>query len=304
MPGRRPKLRRIVLVVLAGLAACYLFFTLLASRATDHPYFTAGRPPPLVIAHQGGDGLWPSNTLYAFERAAAMGVDVLELDIHATADGVLVAMHDETVDRTTNGTGAITALSWADLRGLDAGYRWSPDGGQSYPYRGRDITVPSLEELFQAFPDYPLNIEIKQAEPSIAAPFCDLIREYDAAGRILVGSFSQSALDEFQRTCPEVATGGSERDVRALFFLSKALSAGLISPDYVAVQVPEESGGLTVLTPGFIRAAHGRNLQVHAWTINEPADMSRLLDLGVDGIITDYPDRLLALLGRPAPVAH
>jgi glycerophosphoryl diester phosphodiesterase len=303
MPRGRAKLRRILLIAVAGLAAGYLFFTLLASRAPDHPYFTAGPPPPLVIAHQGGDGLWPSNTRYAFERAAAMGVDVLELDIHATADGVLVAMHDETVDRTTNGTGAIKALNWADIRALDAGYHWSPDGGQSYPYRGRDITVPSLEEVFQAFPDYALNIEIKQAEPSIAAPFCDLIHEYDMAGRVLVPSFSQAALDEFQQTCPELATAGSEQDVRALFFLSKALSAGLISPDYQAVQVPEQSGGLTVLTPGFIRAAHGRNVQVHAWTINEAADMVRLLELGVDGIITDYPDRLLALLGRPAPVA-
>ena len=264
----------------------------------SHPFFAQFERYPLVMAHQGGDGLWPDNTLYAFERAVDLGVDVLEMDVHSTADDVLVVIHDSTVDRTTDGSGAVHDFTLVELKSLDAAYDWTPDDGQTYPYRGQGITVPALDELFVAFPGMPMNIEIKQAEPSIAAPLCQLIREHDMADKVLVVSFHEEATQEFRGDCPEVVTGAGQNEVIALFALSKLFAEGAYSPAAEAVQVPEYRSGLHVITPRFVDAAHHRGLQVHAWTINDEADMRRLIDLGVDAIITDYPDRLLAVLRR------
>jgi glycerophosphoryl diester phosphodiesterase len=250
------------------------------------------------MAHQGGDGLWPSNTMYAFEHAATLGVDVLEMDVHSTADDVLVVIHDSTVDRTTDGSGAVHGLTLAELQSLDAGYRWTPDEGKTWPYRGQGISIPALEEVFAAFPGMPMNIEIKQAEPSIAAPLCRLIRESDMADRVLVVSFHKESTKEFRDVCPEVVTGTTQNEVITLFALSRLFLEGAYSPAAGAMQVPEYRSGLHVLAPRLVDAAHRRGLEVHAWTINEEEDMRRLIDLGVDGIITDYPDRLLEVLGR------
>jgi glycerophosphoryl diester phosphodiesterase len=284
------------LVVVLG--ASLIAATLLASRVALHPYFAQFEHTPLVMAHQGGNGLWPDNTLYAFERAAALGVDVLEMDIHSTADGVLVVMHDSTVDRTTDGSGAILDMTLAEFQALDAAYNWTGDEGQTYPYRDQGITAPALVEVFEAFPEMAMNIEIKQAAPSIAAPLCQLIRDHEMEERVLVVSFHQQAIEEFRQACPEVATGTGQNEVIALFAFSKVFLEGVHTPAAEALQVPEYRSGLHVITPRFVDAAHHRNLQVHAWTINQVEDMQRMLDLGVDGIITDYPDQLLELLGR------
>jgi glycerophosphoryl diester phosphodiesterase len=300
----RSKLLRILLGLVVLLAAVYAALALSARPAPDHAFLARFEAHPLVMAHQGGNGLWPDNTLYAFEQAVALGVDVLEMDIHSTADGVLVVIHDSTVDRTTDGSGAVHDFTFAELQTLDAAYHWTPDdargsgAGEDFPYRKQGITVPALEEVFVAFPEMPMNIEIKQAEPSIAAPLCQLIRDHGMADQVLVVSFHEEATREFRDTCPEVVTGTTENEVIALFALSKPFLEAVYSPAAGAVQVPEYRSGLHVITPRFIDAAHKRGLQVHAWTINDEADMRRLTDLGVDGIITDYPDRLLQLLGR------
>jgi glycerophosphoryl diester phosphodiesterase len=294
----RSRLLKILLGLVSLLIVVYAVLALLARPAAEHPFFAQFEHYPLVMAHQGGNGLWPDNTQYAFERAVALGVDVLEMDIHSTADGVLVVIHDSTVDRTTDGAGPVHDLTLAEIKSLDAGYHWTSDDGQTYPYRGQGVTVPTLEELFVAFPTMPMNIEIKQAEPPIAAPLCRLIRETGRVDKVLVASFHDEAIAEFRRECPEVATSTGQNEVIALFVLSKVLLEGAYGPDAEAVQVPEYRSGLHVITPRFVDAAHHRNLQVHAWTINETEDMQRMLDLGVDGIITDYPDRLMDLLGR------
>lgn len=294
----RSKLLKIVIGLLVLLASTYVVLALLARPAPEHPFFAQFEHHPLVMAHQGGSGLWPDNTLYAFEYAVALGVDVLEMDIHSTADGVLVVIHDSTVDRTTDGSGAVHDLTLAELKTLDAAYRWTPDGGQTFPYRGQGITVPTLEELFAAFPGMPMNIEIKQAEPSIAAPLCRLIRENGMSERVLVVSFHDQATEEFRDACPEVVTGTTEGEVIALFVLSRPFLEGVYSPAAGAVQVPEYRSGIHVLAPRLVDAAHRRGLEVHAWTINEEGDMRRLVDLGVDGVITDRPDLLLEVLGR------
>ena len=138
--------------------------------AGDHSYFAQDEGRPLVMAHRGGAGLWPENTMFAFERAAEMGADVIETEIHSTADNNLVLIHDKTVDRTTNGTGPVNSFTLAELKELDAGYKWTTDGGRTFPFRGKGITVPTLEEVFTGLPNIPINIDIKQIAPSLAAP--------------------------------------------------------------------------------------------------------------------------------------
>ena len=284
--------------VLVGLNLIYLALVLLAQPAGEHPFFTQFVRNPLVMAHRGGGGLWPENTLYAFERAVALGVDVLEMDVHSTADGELVVIHDSTVDRTTDGTGTVQDLTLAEVRALDAAYRWSSDDGTTYPYRGQGITVPALEEVFATFPTQAMNVEIKQIEPSITAPLCRMIRDYGMEDKILVASFHAEVIEAFREECPEVATSASESEVIVLFVLSNTFLGAAYSTTAQSAQVPEHRSGLHVLTPSLVDTSHKRNLQVHAWTINEVDDMHRLLDLGVDGIITDYPGRLLELLDR------
>jgi glycerophosphoryl diester phosphodiesterase len=252
----------------------------------------------LVIAHQGGELLRPSNTLEAYRHAVELGVDVLEMDLHGTADGVLVLSHDETVDRLTDGAGLIREMTWAELQALDAGYRWSDDDGQTFPYRGQGIKIPSLEEVLTAFPGVPLNIEIKQQEPPIVEPFCALIHQYGREDDVLVASFHPAVMEQFRLACPGVATSGTEQEIRPFYILNRLRIDAIYPPAADAFQVPEYSGNLHVVTGAFVRGAHRHNIDVHVWTVNETADMERLLALGVDGIITDRPDRLLALLGR------
>ena len=290
------KLGKFLLGLVALLVAIYAVLALLAKPIPDHPFFD--QDGVLVMAHRGGRGLWPENTLYAFERAVELGVDVLEMDIHSTQDGVLVVMHDRTVDRTTNGSGPIQDLTLAELEELDAGYHWSDDDGQSFPFRGQGITVPTVAQVFAAFPDMPMNIEIKQSQPSIAASFCQMIRDYGMTERVLVASFNTDTIKEFRRACPKVVTTAGEDEVRLLFGLNVVFLGAIYSPPTKALQVPEYSGDLRVVTQRFVNTAHKRNMQVHVWTVNDTGDMQRFLDLNVDGIITDYPDQLLTLLGR------
>ena len=305
MPGRRVKyFGAFAASAVLALVALYGYLARSARPAASHPYFARaeeGRPrSPLVIAHRGGAGLWPENTLHAFERAAGLGVDVLELDVRRTADDELVVIHDATVERTTDGRGAVSSLKLSEIKRLDAGFRWTTDGGQSFPLRGRGVTVPTLREVFAAFPRMRYNIEPKQEDASAVAPLCRLIRETGMTQRVLVASFGSGVLEAFRRECPEVATSASAAEASKFLTLSRTGLENTFSPAAKALQVPEYAGGVRVLTRDFVEAAHARNLQVHAWTINDAEAMERLLGVGVDGIMTDYPDRLLKVLGRDA----
>ncbi|MCA9913430.1 MAG: glycerophosphodiester phosphodiesterase [Anaerolineae bacterium] len=284
--------------------AVYVFFVLAVPPMPEHPFFARGENDTvLVIAHQGGDGLRPSNTMASFEHAMELGVDVLEMDIHSTSDGVLVTIHDDTVDRTTDGTGRVQDMTFEELQQLDAGYNWptlqeAQAEIEGHPYRGEGITIPSLEEIFQAFPDMRMNIEIKQELPSIVQPFCDLLREYEMTDQVLVASFHESTMQEFRAACPEVPTSGVESEITVFYALNVVGLAGAYLPSAYAFQVPEYSGDLHVVTSRFVRAAAEHNIEVHPWTINTRDDMERILETGAQGIITDYPDVLLDVLGR------
>jgi glycerophosphoryl diester phosphodiesterase len=266
--------------------------------ATDTPFAENIQRRPLVMAHRGGAALWPENTMYGFERAVDLGVDMLETEIHSTADNILVLMHDSTVDRTTNGSGPIRAFTLEELKTLDAGYNWTSDGGQTFPFRGSGITVPTLEEVFTALPTARINIDIKQEKPSLVEPLCKTIRTFDMTDKVMVASFNSKVLKAFRRVCPEVTTSAGTGEVAFFFMVNMVFLGAVYRPACQAFQVPEYSSGLRVLTKRFVETAHGLNLAVHVWTINEVTDMKRLLALGVDGIVTDYPDRLISLLRK------
>jgi len=290
--------KQIALAVLGVILLALVLIAVFAKRAPDHPYYADDLPYPLVIAHQGGDGLWPGDTMFAFEHAAELGVDVLEMDLHITKDGVLVINHDETVDRTTDGRGEIEAMTLDEIKALDAGYDWSNDNGNTFPYRGMGITIPTLAEVFEAFPGYHMTIEIKTTEHSMAMPFCEMIRAYDMQGKVLVASFLDERMEEFREVCPEVATSSARQETTIFVLLSKAFLGRLYSPSFYALQVPEKSSGITVMTTQFVRAAHERNLRVEPWTIDDPEQMKQYVEWGVDGVITDRPDSMLEILGR------
>jgi glycerophosphoryl diester phosphodiesterase len=283
---------------IAFLLVIIIILRLIASPAPDHPYYSNDLKYPLVIAHQGGDGLWPGDTLFAYQNAAKLGVDVLEMDIHITKDGELILMHDETVDRTTDGTGEIESMTLAELKKLDAGYDWTPDDGQTFPFRGQGITITTLKEIFQAFPDKRMTIEIKKSNTSMIKPFCDLIRENNMQDKVLVASFYDDKIKEFRAECPEVGTSSAKKETTTFVLMSKAFLAGFYSPKFLALQVPEESGGITVMTESFVKASHSRGIAVEVWTINDKETMQKLIDWKVDGIMTDRPDLLMELLGR------
>ena len=282
---------------LAALTVLYLYFATLHPHGhlPDHPYFAA--PAPWVIAHRGGRGRWPENTLFAFEQAEALGVDVIEMDLRATADGVIVVMHDETVDRTTNGRGRIEGMTLAEVRQLDVGYRFETATGH-FPFRGEGLAVPTLEEVLSRIRQARLNIEMKAFTPDLAAKLCGLLQEKAATDRVLVASFSHDAMSAFRQHCPAVGTSATSREGLTLYLLNRLYLGRLYRGPAIALQVPETLGKRKVVEPQLFELANAINIKVQVWTVNEEADMKRLLDLGAQGILTDYPHRLLRWMGR------
>lgn len=292
----------VIAVILVVAVAAYLILAARVQPMTAHPFFRAG-DRLLVIAHQGGEGERPSNTLMAMQHAVDIGADVLEMDIHASSDGVIVLSHDETVDRFTDGTGLIREKTFVELQLLDAAYDWVPTLEQDNPdavpeFRGQGVTMPALEEVFAAFPDMRMVIEIKQESPSIAQPFCDLIREYGMEDQVIVASFRPASIYEFRRLCPEVATSAVEEEIRPYFILNQVGLTRVYQPTAHAFQVPEYSGSLHVVTQSFIDNLRPLGVVVQPWTINDDEGMRRMIALGVNGIITDYPSRLIELLNE------
>jgi len=264
----------------------------------DRP-FTA--PRPVVLAHQGASGHAPSNTMASFRLALEQGADILELDVHMTRDGVVVVSHDETIDRMSNGSGLIREMTLADLRQYDFGYDFTPDGGLTYPYRGLGVTIPTLEEVFQAFPDVPVNIEIKQVDPPMEAQVWELIQRYGAEDRVLVASFHGTVARRWRALAGDrVATSAPVSHMYLVAAHYLPYLDRLYAPVYDAFQVPvsQKAGPITVRfdTRRFLAMAERVNVAVHYWTVNDEDEMRRLFQLGAHGIITDYPDRAVKVL--------
>lgn len=296
MPMKIQPVRAILIVVLLALLLLLVF----TPGVQSHPYYE-NAPRPLVIAHQGGDGVWPGNTMFAFERAVAVGADILEMDAHITKDGRIVLIHDETVDDTTDGSGFVEDMTLEELKRLDAAYDWSNDGGKTFPYRGLGIQIPALDELFERFPQLRYLIEIKLTRNPMDKPLCDLIRKYAMQERVMIASFHDDAMRNFRAACPEVATSASRSEVTKFVILGKLFLSGLIAPDYHSLQPPydpADSYNIPIMTRRFIREAHAKNIRVEPWTVNDPGLMRQYIEWGVDGIITDRPDVLVELLMR------
>ena len=258
---------------------------------------------PLLIAHRGGAGLAPENTLPAFHAAVEdWAADMIELDVRATRDGHCVVLHDPTVDRTTDGTGPVAEMTLDELRRLDAGYRFTPDGGASFPFRGQGIRVPTIEEVLDALPDTRLTIEVKT--PEAQRPLLEALRRARAEHRVILAGEHDAARTLFPSFPGPISASASQ--VRRFWILHRACASALWAPPADAVQIPEAWEGRRFLNPRFIRDLHAHGIDVHIWTVNEVEEMRRLLDWGVDGIITDRPDRLADLLTErerrpPAP---
>lgn len=287
---------------IAVLALLILFlFLVFTPGASSHPYYE-GVVGPQVIAHQGGDGIWPGNTLYAFEKAVEIGADVLEMDGHITKDGHIVLIHDETVDRTTDGSGSVEEMTLDELKQLDAGFDWSDDDGRTFPYRGQGIQIPALAEVFERFPQMRYAIEIKRSGIPMEQPLCDLIRMYNMQEKVLIASFHDTSMRTFRTTCPEVATSASRGEVTKFVILGKIFLSGLVAPGYQSIQPPydpEESYNIPIMTKRFVREAHAKNIRVEPWTVNDPDLMRQYVEWGVDGLITDRPDLMVEILETP-----
>ena len=282
-------------IVALSLVAAVLLAGLVLPRAESHPALE--NYDWEVIAHQGGNHLWPDNTLYAFRQAVASGVDVLEMDVHASSDGELVVIHDDTVDRTTNGSGTVWEMTLAELQSLDAAYNWPHHlETDDHPYRGAGITIPTLESVLREFPDVPMVIEIKQSDPPIVDTFGEMLQRYDREQNTVVASFSPDVMKEFRRKFPEFATGGVEPEILTFFILKTVFAGWVYPPPMEVFAVPEQFGNIRVITPRFVRAAQRRGLTVHVWTVNDRDQMERMLDAGADGIITDEPLLLMEVL--------
>ncbi len=251
----------------------------------------------LNIAHRGGRAIRPEHTMVAYEHALSVGADVLELDVHATSDGILVVMHDSTIDRTTNGIGAIQELTFEEIRTFDAAFRFTEDGGETFPFRGQGLLVPTLAEVFEAFPDVPYVIEVKQESPSIIDAFVVLCREHGAIDQMIGAAFSDQVLVELREAAPEMATSMALVEVAAFWGLPPEDEA-TYEPPGEFLQVPTTFQGIDVLIPSFLERAERFGLKIQVWTINDADQMGDLVQLGVDGIITDYPDRLSEVIGR------
>ena len=243
---------------------------------------------PLVYAHRGGADLAPENTLAAFETGLAAGADGIELDVRLSSDGVAVVMHDPTLERTTDGSGPVEARTAAELAALDAGYRFERNG--AFPFRGRGVGVPSLRDALDRHRDTSFIIELKSSDPRLARAVVDDIHAAGAIGRVTVGSFQKGALEAVRALDPAIRTGADTDDVR------DGADGLRARPVFDAFQVPEVSAGLRVVTPEFIARAHGAGVSVLVWTVNQADDMRRLLDWGVDGLITDRPDLAVPLV--------
>lgn len=267
-----------------------LWFT--AEPARNHPFVT-GLPAdrPVVIAHRGGADLWPENTITAFQGAIALGADVLEMDVHQTADGVPVVIHDATVDRTTNGSGPVASFTLEELQDLDAGYTFvALDAPDTHPMRGRNVTIPTLREVFETFPAVPMVVELKDDDPGLTDQVVELVREFERSRRTLLASFHEDVLKRVRRSDARLATHLTERESTAFLIASWFFSGHVISPAGEALLVPPRTGIVPVVTRRFLTAAEGRNLFVAAWTVNDERQMKRLLSRGVRGLITDRPD--------------
>ncbi|MEW5740491.1 MAG: glycerophosphodiester phosphodiesterase [Myxococcota bacterium] len=258
-----------------------------------HP-FLSGLKAPLHISHRGGAKRYPENTLYAFERAVKVHrTDMLELDVHASRDGVVVVAHDATLDRCTDGTGPLKALTWAELSKLDAAFHFTPEGGTDTPLRGQGIGMPRLSDVLATFPGLRINVELKDA--AALGPFVDLVRGTAELNRLCIGSEHDVLGEELVRALPDACHFFPANALATFVF---AVKGGEDPPDgpYTVLDMPYEWEGLVVFDAELARVAAAKGKWINVWTVDDPQQMRQAIADGVGGIMTDVPDVLRAVL--------
>jgi glycerophosphoryl diester phosphodiesterase len=263
-----------------------------------HP-FLDGLEAPLHISHRGGAALYPENTLYAFERALKLHrSDLLELDVHASADGEVVVAHDATLERCTNGQGPLSALSWHELSQLDAAFHFTPAGEEGTPLRGKGIRLPTLKALLAATPGVRLNVEIKSQ--GAIDPFVALVRREKVLDRLCIGSEHDEIAAELARQLPDACLF-YPRDALAAFVLpTKAGEPPDDDSRYTVLDMPYRWEGVTLFDAELAKIAKAHGKWINVWTVDEEVEMIRCLDAGVGGVMTDRPDVLRAVLDSRA----
>ena len=256
-----------------------------------------GTSTPIPFAHRGGAKRRPENTLLAFRNAIELGYRHIETDLHETSDGHFVCFHDLTLERTTNGVGRVADHTLAQLRNLDAGYHFVENG--SYAFREAGVRIPTLDEALELGPDIRYNLEIKPEDPALAKRLWDYIDGNGVHDRVLVASEHDEVTEAFRtHSRGRVATSPGRKG--AMRFWGRVLSGTwrhAMFP-FDALQIPPVFRGMRVITPRFLAAAHHHGIQVHIWTIDEPVEMFELVNVGVDGIMTDVPDVLMEVLSK------
>jgi glycerophosphoryl diester phosphodiesterase len=242
---------------------------------------------PQVFAHRGGCDLGPENTIAAFDIGMATGADGLELDVHMSSDGVVVVHHDPTLDRTTNTSGLVRSKTAAELARVDAGYQFSKNG--QFPFRGQGIGVPMLSDVLRRYPGVPTIIEIKVYTAAMGQAVADEIRRQNAVEYVCVAGFGLASAKAARAALPGVAASASSPEVRLAIYRS-LLRCPVRRAPYQTYQVPERAEATRIVSPRFIRHAHAAGFKVQVWTVDDEADMRRLLHWGVDGLISNRPD--------------
>jgi glycerophosphoryl diester phosphodiesterase len=260
--------------------------------AASNPFRSAR---PLVIPHGGGDGLFPENTMLAFTKTMAMGADVVDVDVSRSKDGVLVAFHDPTLTRITGQPGRVRDMTIAQLQKLDAG--WSFVKGNTHPFRGKGVKIPSLESIIQRFPSALLSLDLKDESTAMNQPLCDLLTRFDRTDDVFVGSNNDAQILQFRQLCPTVRTSATMVDVYANRDARASNDPNFV-PAVTIDQPPYRIGTRTLVDKESLAWAHSHGVAILTWVVNEPKDMEHLIDIGVDGIYTSYPDRLIAILKK------
>ena len=246
-----------------------------------------------MFAHRGASAVSPENTLVSFQTAREYGICYLEFDVRLTADGHPVVIHDSSVSRTTGRRGRVENMALSAISELDAGCQFTADHGRSYPFRGKGVKVPTLDQVLELYPDMNLTIEIKKTREEAPSVVAESIRRFDAADRVVVASHEHEILTAFRQLAPDVPTSFSKQEVREFIAKFRAGELAGYRPPSRAFQVPEYKGLRRVVSKAVIEAVHSFEVEVHVWTVNEPIHMERLLDWGVDGIMTDDPRRAI-----------
>jgi glycerophosphoryl diester phosphodiesterase len=249
-------------------------------------FFQRGRPR--VFAHRGGCALAPENTLAAFELGLRAGADGVELDVHLSADGVPVVVHDPTLDRTTDATGPVAARTAAELARVDAGWHF-PGGRGDFPFRGQGLGIPTLRDVLLRHRGVPVIIEMKLDSEAMGRRVADDIRAAGADASVCAAGYGRSSADAVRRALPQAATSACHAEVRLAVYRSWG-GWPVQRPPFGGYQVPEHAGRIRIVSPRFIRHAHAAGLEVQVWTVDAEADMQRLLGWGVDALISNRPD--------------